>query len=71
MNKIRSASASGMKDLAGGGMTFPVSKDEIVDNARRQHLPPEVLGRLERIPDKEYDNIGELVREAGKELPNV
>ena len=47
------------------GMTFPASKDELVREARRQHLPPDVIKKLEDLPDKRYENISELVKAAG------
>lgn len=66
MSKIK-ASASYLADDFGDGMAFPASKDEIIDNARRQRLLPDVIDRLQRIPDKKYANVCELIKESGKE----
>jgi hypothetical protein len=54
-----------MKDSA-SGMKFPASKDEIVSFARQQHLPTEVISQLEKIPDKKYDSLGEMIAAAAR-----
>ncbi|MHB0913440.1 MAG: DUF2795 domain-containing protein [Armatimonadota bacterium] len=46
------------------GMVFPASKDDILAEGRRQHLPPEVMERLERLPDKKYSSVSEMVTTA-------
>lgn len=37
------------------GMDYPTTKDKIVEHARKQGAPQEVMGALENIPDQEYD----------------
>lgn len=49
------------------GLLFPATKDQILAHARNRHLPGEVIDRLEKIPDKKYSNIGELISEAAKD----
>lgn len=46
------------------GMSFPATKDQILQHARESHLPPDVLGKLENLPNKRYDNIGDMIRAA-------
>lgn len=48
------------------GMKFPASKDEVVTYAKSKHLPPDVVSRLENLPDKTYDNVAEMVVAAAK-----
>jgi hypothetical protein len=43
------------------GMKFPASKDQVVQYAREKHLPPDVISRLEKLPDKTYDSAAEMV----------
>ncbi len=60
---------SGIRELPGDfteGMIFPADKDQILEQARKKHLPGDVMHQLEKIPDKKYNNIGELVSEAVK-----
>jgi hypothetical protein len=37
------------------GMNYPATKEQIVDNAKSQGAPEEVMESLEQIPDEEYD----------------
>jgi len=54
-----------MKDYT-AGMKFPASKNDVVEYARSKHLPPDVVSRLENLPDKTYDNVAEMVVAAAK-----
>lgn len=47
-----------------GGLMFPATRDDVIALARRKHLPPEVVQELHRIPDKVYNNIGEVIAAA-------
>jgi hypothetical protein len=38
-----------------GGLDYPVSKDTIVETAKKNGADEDVLEALERIPDREYD----------------
>jgi hypothetical protein len=38
-----------------GGMDYPVSKDTILETAKKEGADDAVLGALGRIPDGEYD----------------
>jgi hypothetical protein len=51
-------------DLVPEGMSFPATKDQILQHARDSHLPPDVLQKLDKLPDKKYDNIADMVRAA-------
>lgn len=51
-------------NLVPEGLAFPATKDEIIDHARRSHLPPDILDKLQKLPDKKYDNVGEMIRSA-------
>jgi len=41
--------------------TFPATKDDIVAQARRKHLPEDVVERLEKIGERTYGNVSDLV----------
>lgn len=49
------------------GMAFPADKHQIIEHARKQHLPPDVIRRLKKLPDKKYGNVSELISAAAKE----
>ena len=69
MDELMRKAGSVIKELPGEfteGMIFPADKDQILDQARKKHLPGEVVDQLEKIPDKKYSNIGELISEAVK-----
>lgn len=46
------------------GIAFPASKTQLLAEARRQNLPPDVVEKLERLPDRTYSDITDLVRSA-------
>ena len=54
-------------DLVPEGMSFPATKDQILQHARDSHLPPDVLQKLDKLPDKQYDNVADMVRAAMRE----
>lgn len=42
------------------GITFPASKDDLLECARGNNADQEELDALERLPDQEYDNPTEI-----------
>ncbi|MHB1001089.1 MAG: DUF2795 domain-containing protein [Armatimonadota bacterium] len=50
------------------GLNYPASKDEIVAHAREKNLPKEVIDRLEKLPDKQYNSSGEVISSAVKDM---
>lgn len=61
MNKAQNGLANAM-----GGVTFPMTKDDVLSQARNKHLPPEILDDLSKIPDGTYNSISELISAAVK-----
>jgi hypothetical protein len=46
------------------GVDYPADRDELVDAARSQDAPPEVIEALERLPeDREVDGPDEVMEE--------
>ncbi|MCW2944382.1 MAG: hypothetical protein JWR24_1099 [Actinoallomurus sp.] len=37
------------------GMSYPATKEELIEHAKSQNAPKEILEALEKIPDDEYD----------------
>ena len=71
MDDIMKQLGHGQESASGGlgfseEIAFPATKDQILDQARKKHLPPDVLQQLERLPDKKYDNVSDLIASAVK-----
>ncbi len=49
-------------DLVPDDIAFPATKDQIVQHARDSHLPPDVIDKLEKLPDKKYGNVSDMIR---------
>ncbi|WP_189551229.1 DUF2795 domain-containing protein [Streptomyces lavendofoliae] len=49
-----------------GGVNYPASKKEIVDQASRHKAGQEVMKALDSLPDKEYDSPASVNKEVGK-----
>ena len=47
-----------------GGVDYPVGRQELVDKARENGAPDDVLDVLERIAEREYITPAEVTREA-------
>jgi N-glycosylase/DNA lyase len=58
---------SNESDKESDSLLWPATKDEILRQARRKGVPEEVINRLEKLPDKIYKNIGEVIKAAGGE----
>ena len=46
-----------------GGMSYPASKDQIVEHAKDKGAPKEIMDRLQTIADREYDGPSGVVKE--------
>lgn len=44
------------------GISFPCGKQDIVDTARNNGAPDNVIDWLDRLPDKEYNNVTDVER---------
>jgi|GEM_PF-5668296 len=64
LKKVENYSQEQYSEFA-GNMTWPASKDEIVSRLRQQHAPDFVIKQAEKLPDKRYNSIGEVVKESG------
>lgn len=43
-----------------GGISFPASKDDLVQHARQKDAPQEVLDVMGNLPDKEYESAADV-----------
>ena len=64
LKKIENYSQEQYSDLT-GNMKWPATKDDIVSRLKQQHAPDFVIRQAEKLPDRDYDNIGEVVKETG------
>lgn len=64
--KAQSYSEGSLGDYT-SGLTYPATKDDIIAQARRKHMPEEIISRLEKMPDKKYENVGDVISSAVKE----
>ena len=48
-----------------GGMEYPASKSDLVEQARASGADDEVISRLESMPDREYGGPDEVMKELG------
>lgn len=48
------------------GLNFPAKKQDIVQQARTNMASPDVMGALEKIPDREYQNESDIALEFNK-----
>ena len=49
-----------------GGISYPATKDQLVEHARSQHADRDVLDALQSIPDQEYDGPNEVSKAVSK-----
>ncbi len=47
------------------GLRFPASKKAVLDKAKENHSPQEVMDMLEGIDDETYENMGRLMESVG------
>lgn len=48
-----------------GGMDFPAQKKDLIEHARGQNAPREVLDLMENFPDQEYRSAAEVGQAIG------
>jgi len=63
MGKVKgmTASASMMQEIF-RNMQFPMTKDQILEQVRRQNVSSDVIEDLEMIPDREYESADSLIK---------
>ncbi|MFF5715380.1 DUF2795 domain-containing protein [Streptomyces buecherae] len=49
-----------------GGVHYPASKREIVDQAKEHGAGKDVMGALKSLPEKEYDSPAAINKEVGQ-----
>lgn len=49
-----------------GGIDYPVNKQQLVDHARSKNAPDNVMGWLEKLPEREYTRPNDVEHEFGK-----
>lgn len=48
------------------GMNFPAMKEDLIRHARQKGADQDVMDRLERLVDREYDSMADVIKEFGK-----
>jgi hypothetical protein len=48
------------------GIDFPATKDDLIDCARENQAPGDVLHVLDKLDDKEYRSVVDITEEVGK-----
>lgn len=48
------------------GIKFPANRDDLIEHARQNHAPEEVLSTLERMPDREFSNAADVAKGGGQ-----
>lgn len=63
MGKVKGmkASPSMMQEMF-RNMQFPMTKEQIIEHARRQNVSSNIIEDLEAIPDKKYESADSLMR---------
>lgn len=64
LKKIQNFSQEQYSDFT-GNMRWPATKDDIVRQLRQQNAPDFVIKQAENLPDRKYENIGDVAKESG------
>lgn len=48
-----------------GGIDYPTSKDDLIEQARASDAEDEVMARLESLPDRTFESPAEVMKELG------
>jgi uncharacterized protein DUF2795 len=49
-----------------GGISYPASKDQLIDHARGKKADKDVLDALQELPDREYEGPNEVSQAVAK-----
>jgi hypothetical protein len=53
------------------GMDYPAGKQEIIEKARENNAPQEVMKILEDLPDREFENAADVSKEFSGETGHI
>jgi len=48
------------------GISFPASKDELIDYAEDNNAPQDIIDVLEQLPDQEYTSMADIMSGIGQ-----
>lgn len=48
------------------GIKFPANREDLIEHARQNDAPEEVLSTLERMPDREFNNAADVAKGVGQ-----
>ncbi|HEX4287934.1 MAG TPA: DUF2795 domain-containing protein [Trebonia sp.] len=49
-----------------GGISYPATRDQLINHARGANADKDVLGALQRIPDQQYEGPNEVSKAVAK-----
>ncbi len=49
-----------------GGISYPATKDQLIEHAKGNNAGPDILAVLEDMPDREYDGPNEVSKAVAK-----
>ena len=49
-----------------GGVSYPATKDQLIEHARGKNASKDILDALQSIPDREYDGPNEVSKAVAK-----
>ena len=55
------ASASNVQDIL-RGMKYPIRKEQVIEQARKQNVSNDIIEQIELIPDEDYKSADSLMR---------
>lgn len=49
-------------------LQFPTTKQELLTTAEDNDAPPQILDRLQKLPDREYESITDVIESAARSI---
>ena len=51
-----------------GNVKFPASKNQLIEEARRQNLSSDIINVLESCPDRQYNSSSDIIQECKSKI---
>lgn len=48
------------------GISFPCSKQDLIDDAEENDAPDSILNMLEKLPERQYESVNDVIESVGR-----
>lgn len=68
-NKMQQSSSTEVQRIL-GNVKFPVTKQQLIEEARKQNLSSDLINVIQSCPDRQYNSSEDIIKECKSKMKN-